>query len=96
MDPPRSAATLVTATPFGESSPCVTYSNNLQLNRIYRTFIASILAFLSIGLQNYLFSASASSLARKLRTLSWRGILRQDSKSVSGSREVMMSSQVYS
>jgi hypothetical protein len=62
-----------------------------KLNRIRRTFIASILAFLSIGLQNYLFSASASSLSRKLRMLSWRGILRQDSKSVSGAREVKSS-----
>ena len=66
-----------------------------KLNRIFRTFIASVLAFLSIGLQNYLFSASASSLSKKLRMLSWRGILRQDSMYVSGPHEVK-SSQVSS
>lgn len=38
---------------------------------------------ISIGSQNYLFSASASSLSYKLRSLCLRAILRQDSKSVS-------------
>jgi hypothetical protein len=37
----------------------------------------------SIGSQNYLFSASAASLSSKLRSLCLRAILRQDSKSVS-------------
>ncbi|KAI0287206.1 P-loop containing nucleoside triphosphate hydrolase protein [Russula brevipes] len=41
-------------------------------------FNVAILALLSIGLQNYLFSSSASSLSRKLRSLSLRAILRQD------------------
>ena len=35
-----------------------------------------------IGFQNYLFSSSAASLSRKLRSLSLRAILRQDSKLV--------------
>ncbi|KAI0282942.1 P-loop containing nucleoside triphosphate hydrolase protein [Russula brevipes] len=41
-------------------------------------FIVAILAMLSIGLQNYLFSSSASSLSRKLRSLTLRAVLRQD------------------
>ncbi|KAI0284634.1 P-loop containing nucleoside triphosphate hydrolase protein [Russula aff. rugulosa BPL654] len=41
-------------------------------------FIISILAMLSIGLENYLFSASAASLSYKLRSLCLRAILRQD------------------
>lgn len=41
-------------------------------------FIISILAAISIGSQNYLFSASASSLSYKLRSLCLRAILRQD------------------
>jgi hypothetical protein len=36
-----------------------------------------------IGFQNYLFSSSAASLSCKLRSLSLRAILRQDSKLVS-------------
>jgi hypothetical protein len=32
-----------------------------------------------IGFQNYLFSSSAAKLTRKLRSLSFRAILRQDS-----------------
>jgi ATP-binding cassette subfamily B (MDR/TAP) protein 1 len=41
-------------------------------------FIVAILAMISIGSQNYLFSASASSLSYKLRSLCLRAILRQD------------------
>ncbi|KAF8268333.1 multidrug resistance protein 1 [Lactarius quietus] len=41
-------------------------------------FIISILAMISIGSQNYLFATAASSLAGKLRSLSFRAILRQD------------------
>ncbi len=36
---------------------------------------------ISLGSYNYLFSASASSLSYKLRSLSLRAIVRQDSKS---------------
>jgi hypothetical protein len=55
--------------------------DSLALTRFHRAFIVAILAMLSIGLQNYLFSSSASSLSRKLRSLSLRAVLRQDSKS---------------
>jgi len=41
-------------------------------------FLISILAMISIGSQNYLFSSSASSLSYKLRSLCLRAILRQD------------------
>jgi len=54
-----------------------------------RAFIISILAMMSIGLQNYLFSSSATSLSYKLRSLSLRAILRQDSKSVSEYRTAL-------
>ena len=89
--PLRHAAMLVIATLFGGSSLCVICSHNLQLNHNCRSFIVSILAGLSIGLQNYLFSASASSLSRKLRSLSLRAILRQDSKSDSQFLDVISS-----
>ncbi|KAH9962226.1 P-loop containing nucleoside triphosphate hydrolase protein [Russula dissimulans] len=42
------------------------------------SFIISILAMLSIGLQNYLFASSAASLCKKLRSQSLHAILRQD------------------
>jgi ATP-binding cassette subfamily B (MDR/TAP) protein 1 len=58
-------------------------------------FIISILAMLSIGFQNYLFSSSASSLTSKLRSLSLRALLRQDSKTFSEFRGVM-ALQLYS
>ena len=52
-------------------------------------FIVSILAALTMGIGNYSYSKSASSLSRKLRSLSLRAILRQDSKSVSYFRDAM-------
>ncbi|KAH9026281.1 P-loop containing nucleoside triphosphate hydrolase protein [Lactarius deliciosus] len=42
------------------------------------SFIISILAMISIGAQNYMFAHSAASLTSKLRSLSFRAILRQD------------------
>jgi hypothetical protein len=87
--PLASAAMPVTAMPSGVLFPCITCSNNRQLNFIRRSFIVSILAALSIGTGSYLYSASASSLSRKLRSLSLRAILRQDSKSVSYFRDAM-------
>jgi len=42
------------------------------------SFVISILAMISIGLQNYLFASSAASLCKKLRSLSLRATLRQD------------------
>ena len=80
---------LVTAMPFGVLSPRITCSNNRRLNCIRRSFIISIIAGLSLGTANYLFSRSASSLSRKLRSLSLRAILRQDSKFVSYVRDAM-------
>jgi hypothetical protein len=68
---------------------CDFCSYDSQLNRILRAFLVSILAMLSIGFQNYLFSRSASSLSRKLRSLSLRALLRQDSKSVSEIRDAV-------
>ncbi|KAJ7863028.1 P-loop containing nucleoside triphosphate hydrolase protein [Mycena olivaceomarginata] len=41
-------------------------------------FIIAILSTFCIGFQNYLFSSSAAKLTRKLRSLSFRAILRQD------------------
>ncbi|KAI0267305.1 P-loop containing nucleoside triphosphate hydrolase protein [Gloeopeniophorella convolvens] len=42
------------------------------------SFIISLLAMMAIGYQNYLFASSAASLTSKLRSLSFRAILRQD------------------
>ncbi|KAI0305296.1 multidrug resistance protein 1 [Multifurca ochricompacta] len=42
------------------------------------SFIIAILAMISIGFQNYMFSSSAASLTSKLRSLSFRAYLRQD------------------
>ncbi|KAK0214486.1 P-loop containing nucleoside triphosphate hydrolase protein [Armillaria fumosa] len=44
----------------------------------FRFFIIAIVSTLSIGMQNYLFSSAAASLMAKLRTLSFKAILRQD------------------
>jgi len=83
---------LVTVMPFGESSLlCVTCFYNPRLNHTRRSFIISILAAFSIGLQNHLFTTSASSLSRKLRSLSLRATLRQDSKSDSQFLDVISS-----
>ncbi|KAG6837188.1 hypothetical protein H0H93_013415 [Arthromyces matolae] len=41
-------------------------------------FIIAIISTLAIGFQNYLFASSAAALTAKLRSLSFRAILRQD------------------
>ncbi|KAJ7147029.1 P-loop containing nucleoside triphosphate hydrolase protein [Mycena crocata] len=41
-------------------------------------FIIALISSLTIGFQNYLFSSSAATLGMKLRSLSFRAILRQD------------------
>ncbi|KAK0464466.1 P-loop containing nucleoside triphosphate hydrolase protein [Desarmillaria tabescens] len=41
-------------------------------------FIIAIISTLCIGMQNYLFSSSAAALMAKLRSLSFKAILRQD------------------
>jgi ATP-binding cassette, subfamily B (MDR/TAP), member 1 len=43
-------------------------------------FIISIISTFSIGMQNFLFASSAAMLTSKLRSLSFKAILRQDSK----------------
>ncbi|KAI0350350.1 P-loop containing nucleoside triphosphate hydrolase protein [Trametes cingulata] len=41
-------------------------------------FIIAILSMIAVGFQNYLFASSAAELTSKLRSLSFRSILRQD------------------
>jgi ATP-binding cassette subfamily B (MDR/TAP) protein 1 len=77
----------------------ISLSNTLtiaQVACICRAFIIAVLAMISIGCQNFLFSASAASLSMKLRSLSLRAILRQDSKLVSECRDTLSSSQLFS
>jgi hypothetical protein len=45
-------------------------------------FIISIVSTVTIGVQNYMFAAAAATLTAKLRSLSFRAILRQDSESL--------------
>ena len=47
---------------------------------VNRLFIIAILSVFTIGSQNYFFVASAASLTKKLRSLSFRAVLRQDSE----------------
>jgi hypothetical protein len=77
------AAMPVTAMPFGAPYRVLLAQTIDQLNRVRRSFIVSILAGLSISMSNYSYSASASALSWKLRSLSLRAVLRQDSKSIS-------------
>lgn len=44
-------------------------------------FIIAILSMICIGIQNYSFAAAAANLTHKLRVLTFRAILRQDSRS---------------
>ena len=77
----KNAVIMVTVTLYGWSSFARKITNSLVP---FRSFIISILAMISIGTQNYLFAASAASLTSKLRSLSFRAILRQDSTLVPG------------
>ena len=43
-------------------------------------FIIALLSMVCIGFQNYNFAAAAAYLTSRLRSLSFRAILRQDSK----------------
>ena len=47
---------------------------------VHRLFIIAIISVVTIGSQNYFFAASAASLTKKLRSLSFRAVLRQDSE----------------
>ena len=42
-------------------------------------FVIAIISTTTIGLQNYMFASAAAKLSAKLRSLSFRAILRQDS-----------------
>jgi ATP-binding cassette, subfamily B (MDR/TAP), member 1 len=43
-------------------------------------FVIAILSTFTVGVQNYMFASAAAILTAKLRSLSFRAILRQDSK----------------
>ncbi len=45
-----------------------------------RFFIIAIIAALCMGMQNYFYSSSATALMSKLKSLSFKAILRQDSR----------------
>jgi ATP-binding cassette subfamily B (MDR/TAP) protein 1 len=45
-------------------------------------FTIALISTLTIGLQNYIFAAAAATLTTNIRSLSFRAILRQDSKFV--------------
>lgn len=45
-----------------------------------RFFIIAIISTMAIGMQNYLFASAAATLTAKLRSLSFRAMLRQDSQ----------------
>lgn len=45
-------------------------------------FIIAIISTMTIGIQNYLFGATAAELTSKLRAVSFRAILRQDGESM--------------
>jgi hypothetical protein len=47
----------------------------------YRHFIIAIFSTIATGVQNYLFSSAAALLTYKLRSLSFKAILRQDGES---------------
>lgn len=44
-------------------------------------FVIAIISMMTIGIQNYMFASTAATLTAKLRSLSFKAILRQDSKS---------------
>ena len=44
-------------------------------------FIIALVSTLTIGVQNYMFGATSASLSAKLRSLSFKAILRQDGTS---------------
>ena len=53
---------------------------NSILTICLRFFLIAVLSTVSIGMQNYSFSSAAAMLTSKLRMLSFRAILRQDSE----------------
>ena len=47
-----------------------------------RMFLIAILSTVAIGFQNYLFAGAAATLTARLRSLSFKAMLRQDSKTI--------------
>jgi len=47
-----------------------------------RLFVIALVATLAYGFQRYLFSSAASNLTARLRSLSFKAMLRQDSKRI--------------
>jgi len=45
-------------------------------------FLIAIVSTFAIGWQTYLFASAASTLTARLRTLSFKAMLRQDSKTI--------------
>lgn len=43
-------------------------------------FLIAIVSMISIGVQNFMFASAAANLTSKLRSLSFKAILRQDSE----------------
>lgn len=74
----RPAATLETELHFGMYTQ-MTHELNCDLF-LLRFFIIAILSTITLGSQNYLFASSASVLTSRLRSLSFKAILRQDSE----------------
>jgi len=61
--------------------PC--FSGYLRLVQLFpRMFVIAILSMLFIGVQNSLFGIAASNLTARLRSLSFKAMLRQDSKTI--------------
>jgi ATP-binding cassette subfamily B (MDR/TAP) protein 1 len=58
---------------------CIIYLTQRLIVRLFRFFIIAVISTFLIGFQNFLFSSSAATLTKKLRSLSFRAILRQDS-----------------
>ena len=54
--------------------------NLIETFSLFRFFIIAILSTICLGSQNYLFARSASVLTSRLRSLSFKAILRQDSE----------------
>ena len=49
-------------------------------------FLIAVVSSFSVGLENYMFSRAAATLTAKLRSLSFKAILRQDSEFVRARR----------
>ena len=74
----KPAATLETESHYGMHTQ---KNHELDLDLfLIRFFVIAILSTMTLGAQNYLFASSASVLTSRLRSLSFKAILRQDSE----------------